>query len=342
MQSLPNEILLSIAYFVGSDHFHAHPDTLLLFKSWWHEARIVAYEELSLTLDKIEKYLEAPERIKHLVKANNTNLTVSLTGLFERNEALNDGFITSESVDRTMESLTSLAFHLKFMNRTNAFRLQLFVFLHQAHANEAGPIPTIISTLLEDLPRSLSRLTLDCYNDYHVTQGQPIEVECPAFLLSNKDFVPSLRHLRLRSRFICPKIFDTICSSGESQLETLIINISLKVEQSPPPINKVFFSKECHGEYLGHGSGDLRTKLSDTANAKLPQLTRIKALRILRHKHPSDDVISYDVLSARTVVLPKNANWEDADCHNDGETDPDCEERSENSFSSSDSDDESG
>lgn len=302
----------------------------------------MAYEELSLTLDNIEKYLEAPGRIKHLVKANNKILTVSLTGLSERNEALNDGFITSECVDRTMESLASLAPHLKCMNRMNAFRLQLFMRLDQAHASQAGFIPMIISTLLEDLPKSLSRLTLDCYSDYLVNQGQPREAECPSFLLLNKDFVPSLRHLRLRSRFICPKIFDTICPSGESQLETLIINNSLKVEQSSPPINKVFFSKECHGEYLGHGSGDLGTKLSDTARAKLPQFTRIKALRILRHKIPSDDVISYNVLSDRTVILLKNANWEDLDCHNDGETDPDCEERSENSFSSSDSDDDSG
>ena len=302
----------------------------------------MAYGELSLTLNKIEKYLEAPESVKHLVKANNTDLTVSLTGLFERNEALNDGFITSQYADQTTETLASFAFQLKCMNRLNAFRLQLFAFLHHAHANKAGPLPTIISTLLEDLPRSLSRLTFDCYSDYLETQGQPMEAECPSFLLLNMDFVPSLRHLRLRSRFICPKIFDTICSSGESQLETLIINISLRVEQSTPPINKVFFSKECHGEHVGHGSGDLRTKLSDAANAKLPQLTRIKALRILRHKHPSDDVISYDVLSDRTVVLPENANWEDADCQNDGETDPDCEDRSEDSFPSSDSDDNSG
>ena len=320
----------------------------------------MAYEELSLKSNKIEKYLEAPERIRHLVKAYNTNLTVSLTGLFERNEALNDGFNTSECVDRTMASLAYLGFHLKCMKRMKGFRLEFLEFFHQAHANN---IP-MISTLLADLPRSLSKLTFDCYNDYPITQRQSIEAECPSFLLLNKDRVPSLRHLRLRNRFICPKIFDTICSSGESQLETLIINISLKVEQSSPPMNKVFFSKECHGEPLGqlhvpgtggaiiaqnsyqslnpgggHGSGDLGTRLSDAANAILPQLTRIKALRILRHKHPSDDVISYDVLSGRSVILPKIANWEDADCHNDGETDPDCEERSKNSFSSSYPDD---
>ena len=198
----------------------------------------------------------------------------------------------------------------------------------------------IISTLLENLPRSLSRLTIDCC-DYLVPQSRQAEAECPSSLLLKKDFVPSLCHLRLRSRFICPKIFDTICSSGESQFEILIINISLRVEQSSPPMNKVFFSEECYEGPL-RGSGDLRIKLSNVANAKLPRLTRIKALRILRHKHVSDNVISYDVLSDRTVTLPKNANWEDADCHNYGESDPDFEERSESSFSSSDSDDDSG
>lgn len=320
----------------------------------------MAYEELSLKSNKIELYLKAPDRIKQLVNAYNTSLTVSLTGLFERNEGLNDGFNTSKCVDRTMASLADLSIHLKCMKRMKGFRLEFLEFSHQAHANNI----TMISTLLADLPRSLSRLTFDCYNDYPIRQS--MEAECPSFLLLNKDRVPSLRHLRLRNRFICPKIFDTICSSGESQLETLIINISLKVERSSPPMNKVFFSRKCHTEPLGqlhvpgtggaiitqnsyqslnpggwHGSGDLGTRLSNAANAVLPQLERIKALRILRHKHPSDDVISYDVLSGRSVILPKNANWEDAGCHDYGETDPDCEERSEISFSSSYSDDDS-
>ena len=294
------------------------------------------------------------------MNAYNTSLTVSLTGLFERNEGLNDGFNTSICVDRTMASLADLSIHLKCMKRMKGFRLEFLEFCRQAHANNI----TMISTLLADLPRSLSRLTFDCYNDYQ--KRQSMEAECPSFLLLSKDRVPSLRHLRLRNRFICPKIFDTICSSGESQLETLIINISLKVEQSSPPMNKVFFSKECHPEPRGqlhvpgtggailtqnsyqslnpggwHGSGDLGARLSNAANTVLPQLKRIKALRILRHKHPSDDVISYDVLSGRSVILPTNANWEDADCQDYGETDPDCEERSEISSSSSYSDDDS-
>ena len=301
----------------------------------------MAYEEFSLTFDNVEKYLEAPRSIKHLVKASNTNLTVSLTGRFASKKALNDRALVPEPVDRTMEALASLASHLKHMHRTKAFRLRLFIFLDQLLAYHAGLIPMIISTLLEDLPRSLSRLTIDCYSGYRESQGQTTETECPSSLLLKKDFIPSLRHLRLRSRFICPKIFDLFCSSAESQLESLIINTSLKVDQSSPPIFKVFFSEECHGEYLLHGSGDLCTKLRDAANAELSQLTRIKVLRILRHNHPSDDVLSYDVLSDRTVILPKNANWEDADCHDDGEADPDCEERSESYYSSSDPDEDS-
>lgn len=302
----------------------------------------MAYEEFSLTFDNIEKYVEAPRSIKHLVKASNTNLTVSLTGHFARKKAPNDRCIVPEPVDRTMEALAFLASHLKRMHRIKAFRLRLFIFLDQLLANHAGLIPMIISTLLEDLPRSLSRLTIDCYSGYRGSQGRTTETECPSSLLLNKDFIPSLRHLRLRSRFICPKIFDPFCSSAESQLESLIINTSLKVDESSPPMFKVFFSEECHGEYSLHGSGELCTNLRDAANAKLPRLTRIKILRILRHKHPSDDVLSYDVLSDRNVILPKNANWEDADCHDDGEADADCEERSENSFSNSDPDDDSG
>lgn len=300
----------------------------------------MACEELSLTFNEIEKYLEAPKSIKDLVKASNTNLTVSLTGHFERKEASNDGSIIPECVDRTMETLASFALHLKRMHRINAFRLRLFIFLDQVLANNAGPIAMIISTLLEDLPRSLSRLTIDCYSSYILSQGQITATECPSSLLLNRDFIPSLRHLRLRSRFMCPKIFDPFCSYAESQLESLIINTSLKVEQTSPPMNKVFFSKECHKEHFWHSSGDLCTKLREAAKAKSSELTRIKVLRILRHNHPSDDVLSYDVLSDQTVRLPKNANWEDAHCQDDGEADPGCEERSENSFSSSDSEDD--
>lgn len=323
---------------------------------------MVAYEELSLKSNKIESYLEAPDRIKHLVNAYNTDLTVDLTGLFERNEILNDGFNTSKCVDRTMTILAHLSIHLKCMKRMRGFRLKFLEFFHQSHTNNM----TMISTLLADLPRNLSRLTFDCCNDYPTTERQSIQSMCPSFLLLNKDRVPSLRHLRLRNRFICPRLFDTICSSGESQLETLIINTSLKVEQSSPPMNKVFFSKECHPDLQGqlhvfgtggamipqnsyqfqgpsgwNGSGDLGTRLSNAANAILPRLKLIKVLRILRHKHPSDDVISYDVLSDRSVILPKNADWEDADCHNEGEPDSDWEEPSDNSFSSSYSNDDS-
>lgn len=298
----------------------------------------MAYEELSLTFNKVGKYLEAPESIKHLVKASNTNLTVELTGHFERMEVLNDGPISAECVFRVLETLGSLAYHLKGMHRIKAFRFRLHMSLDQKNVNATGLIPIMISTLLEELPRSLSRLTIDCYSDDRVFQNYTAAVGCPVSLLLDKNVIPSLRHLRLRSRFICPKIFDPFCSSAESQLKSFIINTSLKVERSSPPMNKVFFSKQCHREYSGDGSGELCTKLRDAAIAKLPQLPRIKVLRLLRHKHPSDDVLSYDVLSDRSVILPENANWEDADCHDDGEADPDCEERSENSFSSSDSD----
>lgn len=301
----------------------------------------MVYEELSLTFNKIQKYVEAPKSIKHLVKVNNKRLTVSLVGHFETREIFNDGFITPQCVDRTMETLTSLASYLKHMHRIHAFRIRVVILLDQLLSENAGLIPMIISTLLENLPKNLSRLTIDCYSGYRVSEGQTTETECPSSLLLNKGFIPSLRHLRLRSRFICPKIFDPFCSSAESQLESLIVNTSLKVDQSFPSMNKVFFSKQCHREYSWHSSEDLYTELKNAANAKIPQSTRIKVLRILRHKHPSDDVLSYDVLSDRTVILPKDANWEDAECHDDGETDPDCEERSENSFSSSDSDDDS-
>ena len=263
-------------------------------------------------------------------------MTVSLTGNFKGE------IFAPECKYRTMETLASLATQLKRMHRMNGFTLRIFVFLDMIPASyDTGLMPVIISSLLVYLPRSLSRLTIDCYNGYPMSQGQTKEAECPSSLLLNKGFVPSLRHLRFRSRFICPKIFDPFCSSAESQLESLIINTSLRVEQSCPPMKKMFFPKQCHGEYIGGGRGDLCTKLKDAAKAKLPQLTRIKVLRILRHKHPSDDVLSYDVLSDRTVILPENADWEDADCHNAGEADPDCEERSENSFPSPDSDDDS-
>ena len=303
----------------------------------------MAYKELCLTSNKIEKYLEAPERVKHLLKANNTALTVRIAGLYEteEQEALSDRFISPERADRTVESLACLAHHLKGMNRMDTFRLQLYAFRHRLHVEKAGPIPTIISTLLAHMPRSLSRLTLDCHSKYPTTVQQSRGAECPSSFPLNKQSLPCLRHLRLRNRFICPEIFKTICS-GESQLETLIINLSVRVEQWSPPMNTIFFSTQCHGKPVGHGSGDLRTSLSNTAIAILPQLTRIKALKILQHKLPSDDVISYDVLTGRTVLLPELANWEEADCQNDGEPDPDCEERSENSFPSSDSEDDSG
>ena len=96
-------------------------------------------------------------------------------------------------------------------------------------------------------------------------------------------------------------------------------------------MSKVFYAHF----YLGFqpNGKDLYSYLVEAAKACVQRLPCLKMLRIICHKYSSGNIALFDVLSDRHVILLSNVNWEDVDCVDDGQSDPDCTDRSDDSFS---------
>ena len=320
--------------------------------SRWRVARVIAYEDLDLTIKTIDRYLEASISSHSLVETSIRGLVIKASEADENRREVSTTDIANEhetlsvtdfsqnipSRDewyvRVKESLTRFASQLRHMPRIESFSLVLFVCSEPSSAQDSIYF-TSISTLLFNLPTTLSSLTIDIGG----TPSSPTPERQEGrnhlcSLLLNKGFMPFLRHLRIRTRNICPKIFQSIYSDQHSQLESLIINLSL-MREDLPRMSKVFYAHFCLG-FQPDGK-DLYSHLVDAANEIVPRLPCLKTLKIIRHKYPSEDLASFDVLSDRDVILPPSVDWKAVDCVDDGQTDPDCTERSDDSFSTTES-----
>lgn len=307
----------------------------------------MAYENLSLAAVGMERYLKASGNIQYHVHANIRKLTMDVAETLEILSPLHvqdsdrDPHTTIDDswCDRMQKSLVCFArSHLKRMTRIDRLKLRISVHLSSEYA-QGRLLNSSIMEVLACMPQNnISRLTLDYGGDPLPLMGTPEQVTgCHCYHLLAKHFPPSVRHVRVRGRRLCPEFLEYICSHDDPQVESLIINLSVRVQQTTPqPMDKIFFSHSCHWSYDGE---DQRTHLIDGARSQIPQLPRIKVLRILQHTHVlGEDVTSYDVLSDKSVILPLGADWEDPSSADGGEPDPAYEECSNNSFSKPDSD----
>ena len=238
------------------------------------------------------------------------------------------------------ESLVRFASQLKHMPRVKSFSLVLFVYFEASQVQE-NVLFTSISTLLCSLPTTLASLTIDNSGAPSSRTPEPRERRnhyCS--LLLNKTFMPHLRHLCIRSRNICPEVFEAISSDQYTRLEFLIINLSLGRENIPW-MSKVFYAHFCLG-FQSNGK-DLYSSLVDAAKAIVPRLPCLKMLRIVRQDFPAEDFFSFDVICDRRVRLAPGIDWKTIDYINadDDEYSSDGSEWSQDSTSSTESVDES-
>jgi hypothetical protein len=201
----------------------------------------VAFEDLALTIDMLQRFLAAPDRAYALVMASIKYLSIE-----DRNfDDEHDVEITDEMgaqgggqgwealawrEQRTVkiyESLVDFAAHLPQMAELKSFRLEMLMkptaskWLEDLWIKSAvtliSSFPKSLTSVMIDNPGVPSRFSLESNDACHI---------CP--LLFAKDLLPSLRHLRIRTRSICPKIFDLNNSDQRLPLETLVINLSLR------------------------------------------------------------------------------------------------------------------
>jgi hypothetical protein len=297
-------------------------------------AQIVAFEEIELSTDSLQRFLAAPRRSQLRVLETVKKLTVEDDGYYDysaRIHAATDSdysvreFETenfhqhaqteswrmtalmgnSEFLDlQTCGSLVSFTGYLRHMVELKTFRFKVSMkspvneWIDQLHA------PIIVS-VFNALPKSITSLTIDNPWERSGFRRRPDDYHQICCQVLSQDFLPSLRHLCLRLRSICPRVFEMNDHAAHPYLETLTVNLSLKdpVHQSEAE------QSECCEEF-GTIERTLFPELLDAAKNTVIRLPAIRTFRILRHVYPILRLTSYDILANKQALLPENARWD--------------------------------
>jgi hypothetical protein len=278
----------------------------------------------------LQRFLTAPNRAHDLIRTSTRNLSIEGRNSGEYVEATLDTIDETETegdqlsgepltlgeqrIVHMCESLIPFTAHLARMNALSSFRLKMLM-----ESPISKPVENLwnksILALMSSLPKSLTSLTID--NPGVPSRLRPDSDEsyhiCP--LLLAKDILPSLRHLYIRTRSICPKIYKLNDTERKSQLETLIINLSM---------NKMEMCSAHHACYCTEfqlRKDSLYLHMLDAAKVATVRFPSLRTLRILHHKLPSLEVTSYDVISNKRDVLQEDVRWDDIGWIDDGATD---------------------
>jgi hypothetical protein len=243
--ALPAEVLLCIAKFLGSHYLRVRTDRLLLFKDWfvsltdasidykankqvnrYQVAQLVAFEDLTITFRSLQRFLEAPYCANTLVQSCVRRLSVEGVHLSgdDSQEGLQAPLDTQFSSQNTecCQSLNSLATFIPEMASLHTFHLKILIDSPSSISEEKRWSQTII-TLISSLRKSITHLIVDnpgqsprvsLDSTGGADQGHLI---CHLFCAGN--FLPSLRHLRLRMRIICPQQLKRTSTIGNNGLE---------------------------------------------------------------------------------------------------------------------------
>ena len=360
LDGLPSEILHLVAQFVGSDTLRNQAGILVLFKRWyvelnfsinykdanhdwgsrWQVVQVVAFEDLTLSIEIIHRYLELPQDVQSFVcscvkslkivvsedERHHSKVSMVSPMMIDHRDLVTAGFFEDLDVRQQFwihahQSLFGFAPQLMAMPKLDSFSLMVFMgFDASRMLVDSCLIITFI--LLSSLPATISSLTID-------NSGSRLSFEYERYqerihfcsLLVNQRFTPYLRHLRIRSRLLCPDIFAFISSGQFVKLETLIINFSVE-QQYLPWIPTTFQAQWCGGDSIN--SKTLHSILAEAAQEVTSRLPHLKILRINRHippskkdllrdPPPSTKLCSFNAFSGRYVVRAPNINWRKTD-----------------------------
>ncbi|OBT70264.1 hypothetical protein VE03_00306 [Pseudogymnoascus sp. 23342-1-I1] len=158
--------------------------------------------------------------------------------------------------------------------------------------------PKTLTSLTIDTPGGPSRFKPQMEQSNHV---------CP--LLLDKEILPSLRHLAIRSHNICPDLYTVDDSRLQIQLKTLIVNLSMAEGGFYAAVNARYCEEE---KYAGRLIYPHMKELAKAAAVRFPVITTMRLLCI-NPKTPGSLEICYNVLSEREVLLPDDVPWDDVD-----------------------------
>lgn len=288
----------------------------------------MAYEDLALDVIQIHRLLRAPSQAHNHVTNNVRHLSIEGRNCSEEDKDYETGFDKSVSYHmrrlslcRLFKSLISRMSELKslhvsiIMKETGLLEFWMIIEEEEWMRNMAD--------FLSIVPKSLTSLTID-------NPGYPEESNiafytrghlCPVLL--DPEVLPSLRHLRIRLCNICSKMFGFAKSVRHTRLQTLIINLSLYedevrcLQNSTPCLLSLTAASDDGTLYVESeelAKAALVYKMREAAEVALAYLPSLTVLRLLYHQLPDPRLISYDIISEKKVIFPKDASWTDLHC----------------------------
>ncbi|OBT90744.1 hypothetical protein VE02_00670 [Pseudogymnoascus sp. 03VT05] len=204
--------------------------------------------------------------------------------------------------------LTSFAEHLHQMADLRSFRVKVPIGSLTSERLDSLRCAATVS-LISHFPKTLSSLTIDTPGGPSRFKPQMAESNHVCPLLLNKEILPSLRHLAIRSHSICPELCAVDDSKLQTQLQTLIVNLSMAEGGFYAAVNARYCEED---KYKGIPIYPHMKILAKSAAVHFPAIRTMRLLCI-NPKSPGSLEICYNVLSDREVLLPDDVHWDDMD-----------------------------
>ncbi|KPM41360.1 hypothetical protein AK830_g5177 [Neonectria ditissima] len=314
LRELPPEILLHILRLLGSAFFQ-HDTRRLLVSKWWYQlAKPVLLRDLDFSAKSLRGFVLASKNtdLSRSVQRYSTSINLSVNG-FENWEAARFGRveIDLQVVDAwTSEFNTNLAALARIIQPSTSLR-SLKVEAHrefhnpssglqQRHYLSALPLVSLVSV------GHLTCLEIDTHGtDLRLRDATPETHFCCTI----NAFFPTLRRLRYRTSHICPRLLDLPGNDLLSDLEEVIINLSLSRLDGPDTSYR--YPSRCE-KIPGDNFLNLKADMEAHARGLAARMSKPRIVRVLSHTFPGLDVHSFDALVGHRMVLEPAAAW-DAD-----------------------------
>lgn len=289
---------------------------LLIFPIFRYQiAQSVAYEDIALSTESLQRFLAVPDcthrhvqaSLKHLsIEARNFDredlyfLTSSLYGA----EHIHVSQVRKKRSYQICGGLIALAGCLP--STLASFRIKIIMRNLPYNWNKRLEY-TALTTIIRSLPKNIKSLTIDHpvgNSDNDTDEANNYHSICSRLLQPHR--APSLRHLCVRLHGICPDFFKI--SHEHETLETLIINVCLDDREiSYSMIEQSIFCSA----YNGPQDRDIFSEMLYAAWESTVYLPRVKVFRILHAE--ADKLISHNILTDKLAIIPKDVSWDDKD-----------------------------
>ncbi|PVH74569.1 hypothetical protein DL98DRAFT_604223 [Cadophora sp. DSE1049] len=328
-QNLPAEILFKIAQNVGGAYLRFRVDRILLCKSWYSVTQSVLWDDIDLSIDSFERYLQAAIDTQSFIRSRAKSLSISgthdnftITLLPPSETEIDHQETLCLAKHRTLllaryttlcNSMTTFSTTLPKMHKLRTFTLKLSsqstVYTEPDNQNTWTDT---LRCLVTSLPKTLTSLTIDKLGQtsrFSTGMRNPHAV-CKVVLA--KDALPALKHLRLRTHCICPSLFSAKTIESQGNLKTLVVAL----DAYSPQVGKVYHAHRCTQPQ--QSSRRLFDDMREAAKVAVEAgcFPSLKKLRILRYDVQELAFYSHDVVSGREVEVSETVEWDDVDWEN--------------------------